>query len=668
MLLSTLLLIAILLNGGLNQTVSRRIEYPQLLDMIKEGKVARVAIRSNSLVGLTSTTSVLADDFPDRNYDFETTIGNDFLETVRQIEANKKGVEIEKMTVDQLSFQLEYRAPVVVPWWYDFLPYLIMLLIMAVIWFVMFRSQAGSGGKVMSFGKSRARMQDPTKNKITFADVAGADEEKEELQEMVDFLKNPRNYTELGARIPKGVLLVGPPGTGKTLLAKAVAGEAGVPFFSISGSDFVEMFVGVGASRVRDLFDQAKKVAPAIVFIDEIDAVGRHRGAGLGGGHDEREQTLNQLLVEMDGFAVNEGIIVMAATNRRDILDPALMRPGRFDRQVTVNYPDQNGRVAILKVHSKGKILDENVDLENIAKRMPYATGADLENVMNEAAILAARARKKKIDQQLLIDAIARVQMGPEKKSHKVNEKDRRMVAIHEGGHAIVGHMLEGCDEVHLITIVPRGQAAGHTLALPAEEHDNMSRSQLLDQITMMLGGHAAEEVGIGEIYTGSSSDLKRATEICRKMVTQFGMSDNIGTIYLGSDQEVFVGMEFGQSREYSEEIAAKIDREVASILAKCYEKAKEILRDQKDKLELLTQALLEQETLNRAEFVSLMETGTIGDDLGQDKPRTTAEILKETPAETPAAEEKTIQQEAESSEKETGEPAGEKEQAELKA
>ena len=629
-LLSTLLLIAILLNGGLNQTVSRRIEYPQLLEMIKEGKVSRVAIRNNALVGVTKSTNVAAEDFPERNYDFETTIGNDFLETVRQIEANKKNVPIDQVTVDELSFDLEYRAPVVIPWWYDFLPYLIMLGIMAVIWFVMIRSQAGGGGKVMSFGKSRARMQDPTKNKITFADVAGADEEKEELQEMVDFLKNPRNYTELGARIPKGVLLVGPPGTGKTLLAKAVAGEAGVPFFSISGSDFVEMFVGVGASRVRDLFDQAKKVAPAIVFIDEIDAVGRHRGAGLGGGHDEREQTLNQLLVEMDGFAVNEGIIVMAATNRRDILDPALMRPGRFDRQVTVNYPDQNGRVAILKVHSKGKKLDDSVDLDNIAKRMPYATGADLENVMNEAAILAARARKKKIDQQLLIDAIARVQMGPEKKSHKVNEKDRRMVAIHEGGHAIIGHLLEGCDEVHLITIVPRGQAAGHTLALPAEEHDNMSRSQLFDQITMMLGGHAAEEVGLGEIYTGSSSDLKRATEICRKMVTQFGMSDNIGTIYLGSDQEVFVGMEFGQSREYSEEIAAKIDREVASILARCYEKAKKILTDNLDKLELLTQALLEQETLNRAEFVSLMETGEIPEATKEDKPRTAEEIIRE--------------------------------------
>ena len=633
-LIGTLLLIAILLNGGLNRTVSKRIEYPDLLKAISEGEVGRVAIRGNSLVGVydgKNRQTMTADaDFPERSYDFETTIGDDFIDTVRQIEANKKNVELSEMTEDKLSVKIQYRAPVTIPWWYEFIPYLIMLGIMALVWFLMMRAQGGGNGRVMSFGRSRARMQDPSKNKITFADVAGADEEKEELQEMVDFLKNPRNYTELGARIPKGVLLVGPPGTGKTLLAKAVAGEAGVPFFSISGSDFVEMFVGVGASRVRDLFEQAKKVAPAIVFIDEIDAVGRHRGAGLGGGHDEREQTLNQLLVEMDGFAVNEGIIVMAATNRRDILDPALMRPGRFDRQVTVNYPDQDGRVAILKVHSRGKKLDDDVDLDNIAKRMPFSTGADLENVMNEAAILAARARKKKIDQQLLIDAIARVQMGPEKKSHKVNEQDRRMVAYHEGGHAIVGHLLKGCDEVHLITVVPRGQAAGHTLALPAEEHDNMSRSQLLDQITMMLGGHAAEEVALGEIYTGSSSDLKRATEICRKMVTQFGMSDNIGTIYLGSDQEVFVGMEFGQSREYSEEVAAKIDREVAQMLKNCYETAKEIIRDKKDRLDQLAEALLKQETLNRAEFIALMESGEIPEGLGEDKPRTTEEVLKQ--------------------------------------
>ena len=657
-LIGTLLIIAILINGGLNRTVSKRIEYPELLEAISKDQVGRVAIRGNSLVGVfdgKKLQTYTADaDFPERSYDFETTIGDDFLLTVRQMAAVKQGKQVEEISVNDLGFKIQYRAPVTIPWWYEFIPYLIMLGVMAVIWFMLMRSQGGGNGRVMSFGRSRARMQDPSKNKVTFADVAGADEEKEELQEMVDFLKNPKNYTEVGARIPKGVLLVGPPGTGKTLLAKAVAGEAGVPFFSISGSDFVEMFVGVGASRVRDLFEQAKKVAPAIVFIDEIDAVGRHRGAGLGGGHDEREQTLNQLLVEMDGFAVNEGIIVMAATNRRDILDPALMRPGRFDRQVTVNYPDQDGRVAILKVHSRGKHLAEDVDLNNIAKRMPFATGADLENVMNEAAILAARVRKKTIDQQLLIDAIARVQMGPEKKSHKVNEQDKRMVAYHEGGHAIVGHMLKGCDEVHLITVVPRGQAAGHTLALPAEEHDNISRTQLLDQITMMLGGHAAEEVALGEIYTGSSSDLKRATELCRKMVTQFGMSENIGTIYLGSDQEVFVGMEFGQSREYSEEIAAKIDREVASILSKCYEQAKAILTEKKDRLDALVQALLKYETLNRAEFIAVMETGEVPEGLGEDKPRTTTQVLDEA-RDVLAAEEK---QRIEQQNQEAGEPA----------
>ena len=657
-LIGTLLIIAILINGGLNRTVSKRIEYPELLEAISKDQVGRVAIRGNSLVGVfdgKKLQTYTADaDFPERSYDFETTIGDDFLLTVRQMAAVKQGKQVEEISVNDLGFKIQYRAPVTIPWWYEFIPYLIMLGVMAVIWFMLMRSQGGGNGRVMSFGRSRARMQDPSKNKVTFADVAGADEEKEELQEMVDFLKNPKNYTEVGARIPKGVLLVGPPGTGKTLLAKAVAGEAGVPFFSISGSDFVEMFVGVGASRVRDLFEQAKKVAPAIVFIDEIDAVGRHRGAGLGGGHDEREQTLNQLLVEMDGFAVNEGIIVMAATNRRDILDPALMRPGRFDRQVTVNYPDQDGRVAILKVHSRGKHLAEDVDLNNIAKRMPFATGADLENVMNEAAILAARVRKKTIDQQLLIDAIARVQMGPEKKSHKVNEQDKRMVAYHEGGHAIVGHMLKGCDEVHLITVVPRGQAAGHTLALPAEEHDNISRTQLLDQITMMLGGHAAEEVALGEIYTGSSSDLKRATELCRKMVTQFGMSENIGTIYLGSDQEVFVGMEFGQSREYSEEIAAKIDREVASILSKCYEQAKAILTEKKDRLDALVQALLKYETLNRAEFIAVMETGEVPEGFGEDKPRTTTQVLDEA-RDVLAAEEK---QRIEQQNQEAGEPA----------
>ncbi len=625
--LVTFLVIAILLNNALGGTENKRIEYPELLTMVQDDTLEAVAIRGTSLVGLKRGSTTLRASFPENDYDFETTIGDDFLLTVRQIVAAKRGVDVEEVAVSDLPFSVAYRAPVTIPWWYEFLPFVIMLVVLGLFWYFMMRAQTGGNKNVMSFGKSHAKVQDPAKNKVTFADVAGADEEKEELQEMVDFLRNPRAYTELGARIPKGVLLVGPPGTGKTLLAKAVAGEAGVPFFSISGSDFVEMFVGVGASRVRDLFDQAKKNAPAIVFIDEIDAVGRHRGAGLGGGHDEREQTLNQLLVEMDGFEVNQGVIVMAATNRRDILDPALLRPGRFDRQVTVNYPDLEGRVAILKVHSRGKPLAADVDLNNVAKRVPFATGAELENIMNEAAILAARARKTEIDQQLLIDAIARVQMGPEKRSHKVNEEDRRMVAYHEGGHAIVGHLLKHCDEVHLITIVPRGQSAGHTLSLPAQEHDNMSRSQILDMVSMALGGRAAEEVVMGEVYTGAVSDLQRATELCRKMVTQFGMSEKLGTIYLGSDQEVFVGMEFGQSREYSEQVAAEIDAEVHRLLEECYDRARTILQENRDKLELLVEYLLKMDTVNRAEFLSLMETGTIPEGLSGDKPRPAADI-----------------------------------------
>ena len=627
--LVVLILLALWLNGGMMQSASQRIEYSTLLEMIDNDQVAQVAIRDNELVGLLKDSSIPVSQFPDQRYDFETTIGDDFLLTVRQMQAAKEGKPLDEVSVSDLNFTISYLAPVETPWWISFLPFIVTTLLFLGLWYLLMRSQSGGNSKVMNFGKSRARMSEPGRNKVTFADVAGADEEKEELQEMVDFLRNPKNYLAMGARIPKGVLLVGPPGTGKTLLAKAVAGEANVPFFSISGSDFVEMFVGVGASRVRDMFEQAKKAAPSIVFIDEIDAVGRHRGAGLGGGHDEREQTLNQLLVEMDGFDINEGVIVMAATNRRDILDPALLRPGRFDRQVTVNYPDQAGRVAILKVHSKGKKLAADVDLENVAKRMPFSTGAELENVMNEAAILAARGRKPEITQQLLVDAIARVQMGPEKRSHKVSEADKRLVARHEGGHAIVGHLLPGCDEVHLITIVPRGQAAGHTLSLPGEEHDNMSRSQMLDQICMCLGGHAAEKVGLGEIYTGSSSDLKRATELCRRMVTMYGMSEEIGTIYLANDQEVFVGMEFGQSRAYSEEVAAQIDREVKRLLSQCYARAVKLLEDHRKELDTLVQALLERETLNRREFVALMSGEALppAEEAAKEKPQPAPDI-----------------------------------------
>ncbi len=636
--LVTFLSIAILLNGTVLGQKDRTVTYPQLLEMIQKDEVAAVAIRNTSLVGLKKDTKVRASDFPDNDYDFDTTIGADFIETVRQMEANKQGVPLDQISVGDLSFSVQYRAPVSIPWWYDFIPLVLMTVLLAGLWFVMMRSQGGGGGKVMNFGKSRARVADPGKNKVTFADVAGADEEKEELQEMVDFLRNPRNYIDMGARIPKGVLLVGPPGTGKTLLAKAVAGEAGVPFFSISGSDFVEMFVGVGASRVRDLFDQAKRSAPAIVFIDEIDAVGRHRGAGLGGGHDEREQTLNQLLVEMDGFAANEGVIVMAATNRRDILDPALLRPGRFDRTITVNYPDLEGRVAILKVHTKGKPLAADVDLAAIAKRTPYATGAELENMMNEAAILAARARKKEIDQRLMLDAIARVQMGPEKRSHKVTDRDRRIVAIHEAGHAIVSHCMPGGDPVHLVTIVPRGQTGGHTLALPEQEIDMETTSTLKATMAMLMGGHAAEMVGIGEFSSGATSDLERATSIARRMVTQFGMSSKVGPVCLDDNQEVFVGNTYGRSSSYSAETAALIDQEVKALCEGCYQDAVRTLEENRDKLDLLVEALLAHETISRQEFVALMETGVMPEITAEGKPRDLREILEqEKPAEEPA-------------------------------
>ena len=535
---------------------------------------------------------------------------------------------IEQQTASGVLTEYDYVKGWTAPWWMSILPYLITIVLFVGVWYLLMNKAGGGGAPgVGKFGKAHTRTGEENLKKVTFADVAGAEEEKEELSEIVDFLKRPQNYTAMGARIPKGVLLIGPPGTGKTLLAKAVAGEAGVPFFSISGSDFVEMFVGVGASRVRDLFDQAKRAAPSIIFIDEIDAVGRHRGAGLGGGHDEREQTLNQLLVEMDGFAINEGVIVMAATNRRDILDPALLRPGRFDRTILVNYPDMAGRVAILKVHAKGKPLADDVDLENIAKRVPFSTGAELENIMNEAAILAARGRLKAINQQTLVEAISRVQMGPEKRSHKVTQRDKRMVAIHEAGHAIVGHVLPNCDEVHLITIVPRGQAGGYTLSLPTEEDDLQTYSQLMDFVAMGLGGHAAEQLYLGEFTTGATSDLKKATEVCRRMVTQFGMSEKLGPVYLDGDQEVFVGMEFGQSRGYSEEMAARIDAEVKRLLEECYQKAVDALSANRDRMEKLVDALLKYDTISRREFVTLMETGALPDIQNADT-RTTGDVM----------------------------------------
>ncbi len=479
--------------------------------------------------------------------------------------------------------------------------------------FMFFSQQSGGGSKVMSFGKSKAKLYTNENKQVTFKDVAGADEEKEELMEVVDFLRSPKRYTELGARIPKGVLLVGPPGTGKTLLAKATAGEAGVAFFSISGSDFVEMFVGVGASRVRDLFDTARKNSPCIIFIDEIDAVGRHRGAGLGGGNDEREQTLNQLLVEMDGFSNQEGIIVIAATNRADILDPAILRPGRFDRQIMVVPPDVKGREEVLKVHSKGKPISKEVDLKTIAKGTVGFTGADLENVMNEASLLAARKKQKQIEMEDLEEAIKRVIAGPEKKSKIISDVDKRITAYHEAGHAIVMEELDNCDAVHEISIIPRGMAAGYTIALPDNENDHVSKSKLLDLISGLLGGRAAEEVMLDDICTGASNDIQRATKIARSMVTEYGMSSLLGPMSLSDGSEnVFIGRDFLRSKNYGEEVASAIDKEVRSIITSCHNKAVEILSNNKEKLELVTQTLLEKETLSGKEFLNLYRTGSI--------------------------------------------------------
>ncbi len=597
--------------GSMHQQTGTRIEYSEMLSHIRSGVIEQVAVQEDTIYARMASSSIPKEQFSSEAYDF-VAMGNadTFVDTCRQLAAAREGKPVGDVTELDLGFDLTYLPAPQTPWILEMMPYIIMTFGLMFFWMLIMRQQGGGGGKMMNFGHSTARIFHPDDAKITFADVAGAVEEKEEMQELVEFLKNPRRFTKVGARIPKGVLLVGPPGTGKTLLAKAVAGEAGVPFMSISGSDFVEMFVGVGASRVRDTFDQAKKHAPCIVFIDEIDAVGRRRGAGMGGGHDEREQTLNQLLVEMDGFAINEGVIVLAATNRKDILDPALLRPGRFDRQISVGYPDVRGREAILKVHAKDKPLEDDVDLANIAKRTPYFAGADLENVMNEAAILCAREGKEKISARHLNDAIERVQMGPEKKSHVVSDEDKRLVAVHEAGHAIVGELLEGCDDVHLVTIMPRGSSGGHTLLLPEKESDFTTRTQLLDFVAMALGGYAAESVVLGEMSTGASSDLQRATDICRRMVMQYGMSDELGPIYLGGDHdEVFLARDYGQqSRMFSESVASRIDSEVQQKMNSAFARAKEILTVNRDKLDGLTQLLMERETIDRREFEAFMK------------------------------------------------------------
>ena len=535
-------------------------------------------------------------------------------------------------------------------WWMTLLTSLLPIVILVVFWFFIMQQTQGGGGRVMNFGKSKAKLLGEDNIKVTFNDVAGAEEAKQELAEVVDFLKDPSKFTAIGAKIPKGVLLSGPPGTGKTLLAKAVAGEAAVPFFTISGSDFVEMFVGVGASRVRDLFGQAKKNAPCIIFIDEIDAVGRQRGAGLGGGHDEREQTLNQLLVEMDGFDANEGIITIAATNRPDILDPALLRPGRFDRQVIVGRPDLRGREAILKVHARNKPLADDVDLKTIAKKTPGFTGADLNNLLNEAALLAARNNKKIITMAEVEEASEKVSMGPERRSHIVSDKERRLTAYHESGHAIVAHLLPDADPVHKVTIIPRGGAGGYTMMLPTEEQNYATKSQLLARIRVALGGRCAEALILKEISNGASGDLQTVTNIARTMITQWGMSDTLGPIVLGEHQEqVFLGRSLGHERNYSETVAAKIDEEVHNLVASAYNDVMNMLAENEQFLHNMANALLEEETIDHVAVENLYKYGTSKDPNATDDNKSALEaagIIVPESIETPVAEATVVDEE----------------------
>ncbi|MBR7181904.1 MAG: ATP-dependent zinc metalloprotease FtsH [Clostridia bacterium] len=565
-------------------------------------------------------------------------IDEDYYLTMTVIKTDAQGNLLLGQT-EQLSYQLqslavfqEYCADLIptrtnlkdyeivpattYPAWVSIIPYAIIIIVFVVLFFVMMRS-AGGGAKINNFGKARVHTAKDSKDKVTFADVAGADEEKQELEEIVEFLKDPAKFTRLGAKIPHGVLLVGPPGTGKTLLAKAVAGEAGVPFYSISGSDFVEMYVGVGASRVRDLFETARKSPASIVFIDEIDAVGRHRGAGLGGGHDEREQTLNQLLVEMDGFGSHEGIIVMAATNRPDILDPALLRPGRFDREITVGAPDIKGRAAILRVHARNKPLEEGVDLEVVAKKTAGFTGADLANLLNEAALLAARRNKTLIGMEDIDDAFIRVIAGPKKTSRPMNERERKNTAYHEAGHAIVSHILPHMDAVHQISIIPSGRALGYTLNLPAEDKYSVYKQEMKEHIAMLLAGRVAEAMVFGDISGGASNDIQRATQTARKMVTQLGMSDLLGPVMYGSGQsEVFLGRDFSNNKDYSEAVAAQIDAEIKALLDEGYATAKQILEENRDKLDFIAEFLLQNEVMDGDQFKAAMDEGASMGDL----------------------------------------------------
>ena len=569
--------------------------YSDVLDYFRDGKVQAYDVDGNDLRIQLSDNTIVKYEIPYLSM---------FVEDVKDIEAAREEQGLETVS------DYDIRAPKETPWWVSFVPYLVLFGIVIILWYFMMR-QAGGGGKAMSFGKARTRVQTDNKKRVTFADVAGADEEKEELSEIVDFLREPKKYTDIGARVPKGVLLVGPPGTGKTYLAKAVAGEAGVPFLSISGSDFVEMYVGVGASRVRDLFDQAKKNQPAIIFIDEIDAVGRQRGAGLGGGHDEREQTLNQLLVEMDGFASNEGVIVIAATNRPDILDTALLRPGRFDRQIYIGLPDQKAREEILKIHARGKQIGPDIDFSVVARSTAGFSPADLENLLNEAALLSARAKQRQISMEILSEAIIKVIAGPEKKSRVISDKERKLTAYHEAGHAVVTRFLPTQPPVHQISIIPRGTAGGYTLSLPYEDKSFATRSEMLEDIVSLLGGRVSEKLFLDDISTGASNDISRATKTARKMVMKYGMSDELGPITFGSDHdEVFIGRDFGTMRNYSEEVAGKIDREIRAIVENAFQKASEILAEKSDKVRQVAEYLLAHEKMEAEDFNALFGEG----------------------------------------------------------
>lgn len=588
------------------------LNYTELLEKIANEEVEKIATVNGSVVvyGVYKDSSYLS-RFPDK-YDFIACIPSNsiFYNDVATITAEKTGAAVDTISSSDFSFQLLPTDPASYPWWVSLIPYLLLIIVVFVsLAFLRKQANDAGGGKAMSFSKSRAIRYDSSHKKVTFADVAGAEEEKQELVEIVEFLKDRSKFEALGARIPKGVLLVGPPGTGKTYIAKAVAGEAGVPFLSISGSDFVEMFVGVGASRVRDLFAQAKKLLPCIIFIDEIDAVGRQRGTGLGGGHDEREQTLNQLLVEMDGFTVNSGLIVIAATNRADILDPALTRPGRFDRTVYVGKPDVSAREKIFKIHSRNKPLDDTIDLGVLARMTPGFTPADIENIMNEAAILAARSSKKAISMAEITEAVKRVELGPEKKSHRITENDKKLTAYHEAGHAIVSKFSPKADPVNEISIIPRGGAGGYTLHLPTDDKSYITRLELEDHIKVCMGGRIAEDIIFNDVSTGASNDIVQATRIAKAMVTEYGMNSELGPIsYSDNDHEVFIGRSLGTSKSYSETTAAEIDEEVKSIISKCYNEAQKILSDNINVLHLVATKLLENEKLSGEEFNKLFE------------------------------------------------------------